>query len=132
MVKNTGGNVLPSSFKNKASFVQTGNEKRKIFKLQLPIGLKNRFISYFNFVKNSCLGFVSSVNWNLIVKDSVVWFCEAIIEGFIINFSLFILLDFKMTFWSVIAYGFVVKEILDLIYRVRHNGSTSAIRDEKK
>ena len=52
------------------------------------------------------------------------WLGESIIEGSILNFVLWQLTGFDWTLLRSLALGFGIKEIIDIIDRLRKNGST--------
>lgn len=64
-------------------------------------------------------------------RDASLWLTEAIIEGFIANFALHQIFSLPMTWLTIPAYGFLIKEGIDVFNRMfprAVNGSDNKIR----
>ncbi len=67
------------------------------------------------------------VDFKAIRNDLSMWLFEASIEGFVINFIVWALIGWKFNFITMLAWGFAMKQLLDVYRRLRKDGSTSKI-----
>ena len=67
------------------------------------------------------------IDWKPAFRDSSVWFAEAMIEGVTANFATHVLFDVQFTFWSIFAHGIIIKQGIDIYWRLRRDGSTTEI-----
>jgi len=58
------------------------------------------------------------------------WIINAFIEGLIINFSVWGLLGWKFNFITIMAWGFATKQLLDLYWRLKINGTTTKLPEK--
>ena len=59
-----------------------------------------------------------------------LWIINAFIEGLIVNFSVWGLLGWRFNFITIMAWGFAVKQILDLYWRLRINGTNTKLPEK--
>lgn len=52
------------------------------------------------------------------LKEAAIWLVESAIEGFIANFALNQIFGLRMTVLTVVAYGFLIKEAVDITQRL--------------
>jgi hypothetical protein len=67
---------------------------------------------------------IALVNWKVVKEDSITWFIEAAIEGFIANFATHFLLGIPFTLWTMLAHGFAIKQGISIFWRLRKDGGT--------
>ena len=119
---------------NKASFVNTEPEVTKRFKYNSYL-FGNKYISdKLVALTNTCrkwyqmgglklnkFDFVSARNATL------AWLVNAFIEGFIINFSAWGLLGWRFNLITIMAWGFATKQLIDIYWRLKTNGSNTKL-----
>lgn len=130
-------NSLNQTNKSGAAFVSVmdGNTKRFKYNFQLRLSKYNneKFIA----LKNSCKKIKEVVQLKLDKFDfkaassaSAIWLMNAFVEGLIVNFSVWGLLGWKFNFITIMAWGFVVKQSLDLYWRLKRNGTTTKLPEK--
>ncbi len=72
----------------------------------------------------------SSLNWELLGKDIIVWITEVMIDGFTINFVLTVLLHFQFTWETVIAWGIVSKKVVEIGTEILKHGKSPKIHSK--
>lgn len=96
------------------------NKQEKIRKFKYKFRVyKNGVLSYFFKLKHllrRLFEFANIKNW---YKTFTLWIVNVVLEGLIINFTLYILFNFTFTPLTTLAYGLVVWEIIDLTKRLR-------------
>lgn len=75
---------------------------------------------------------MNQIDFKAMIDDSTIWFIEAVIEGFIINFIVWRLIGLDFTFLTIIAWGFAIKQFLSIYWRLRQNGSNTTIPTKNK
>ncbi len=72
------------------------------------------------------------VDFRAIRNDTSMWLTEALIEGFVINFVVWALLDWKFNLLTVMAWGFAIKQLLSIYWRLKRDGTNSTIPKKDK
>ena len=130
--------LKPLKFRN-ASFVQLESEETQKFKYNIVLTpskyIKNIFIAF----KNSCNKIVQrlqletqEVDFKAIKNDTSVWLIEALIEGFLINFIVWALIGWEFNFFTMLAWGFAVKQFLSIYNRLKKDGPSPTIPSKNK
>ncbi|KKM99107.1 hypothetical protein LCGC14_1151210 [marine sediment metagenome] len=70
---------------------------------------------------------VQEVDFKAIRNDVSMWLTEALIEGFIINFVVWALMGWKFNLVTMLAWGFAVKQLLSIYWRLRKDGPNPTI-----
>lgn len=113
----------------KAAFVTEEPKKsdRLIYKIFLLrskyvsdklIGLKRFFNSQVQFIQKE----VKNVKWKALFSSVSVWITEAFIEGLTANFATHYLLGLDFNMPIILAHGIVIKQGIDIYWRLRRNG----------
>ena len=92
------------------------------------IALKTPFIRIFNKLRL----WTQEVDFKAIRNDSSAWLIESLIEGFIINFVVWSLIGWKFNLLTMLAWGFAIKQILSIYWRLRKDGENSTIPKKNK
>lgn len=116
-----------------ASFVQVeGNSKRFKYNLNLKISkyVKDKFI----ILKTICNKIIqrpqiwlNNIDFKEIKVKGSSWLVEAFIEGFIINFIFWGLKGWDFNLITIFAWGFALKQLLSIYWRLRNHGSNTTI-----
>ena len=120
-----------------ASFVPIESQDTETFKYN--IGFKS--IKYINdkfiVLKTICNKIIQKprlwldkINFKAVINDTTTWFIEAIIEGFLINFSFWALIGWKFNLITILAWGIAIKYLLGIYWRLKKNGSPSTVFKE--
>ncbi len=123
----------------KASFVQfeTGNTE----KFKYNLGLKgNRYAKKkFIALKTVCNKIIQGTQLQLhkvafkeMRNQGLLWFTEALVEGFVMNFIVWSLIKMPFNLFTMIGWGFAVKTFLGIYWRLKKDGSTSTIPTHNK
>lgn len=72
------------------------------------------------------------VDFRAIGSDTTVWIVESLIEGFLINFVVWSLMGWRFNFITVPAWGFAIKQLLSIYWRLRKDGENSTIPKKNK
>ena len=122
----------------RAEFVPLVSEERKTFKYNLIHRLNNLFRGKslslkrrFNSVIQRPRLVTDQVDWGKVKGDSIRWLIEAFVEGLTANFATWQLLGFKFDPFTILAHGIVIKQGLNIVWRLRY-GSTSKIPEKDK
>jgi len=67
------------------------------------------------------------IDFKAIRNDGSAWLIESLIEGFIINFVVWSLIGWKFNLLTMLAWGFAIKQILSIYWRLRKDGANSTI-----
>lgn len=85
-------------------------------------------------IKNTCKKIKEMIQLQLNKFDfkaagvvSAIWLMNAFIEGFIVNFSVWGLLGWRFNFITIMAWGFAVKQSLDIYSRLKTNGTNTKL-----
>ena len=130
--------LIPPKIRN-ASFVQLESEETKKFKYNLVLTLskylKDKFIAF----KNNCNKIIQrpklwtrEIDFIAIRKDTSLWLLEALIEGFLINFIVWALIGWEFNFFTLLAWGFAVKQFLSIYNRIKKDGPPPTIPSKNK
>ncbi len=72
--------------------------------------------------------YTQKVDFKKIRDDVSAWIAEALIEGFGINFVVWALMGWKFSLLTMLAWGFAIKQLLGLYWRLRNkDGSNPTI-----
>lgn len=128
---------LSKQIKNKAAFVSTKSENTKRFKYNFRLRLGKYNNEKFTALKNTCKKIKEMVQLKLNKFDfgaagiaAMIWLMNAFVEGLIVNFSVWGLLGWKFNFITIMAWGFVVKQSLDLYWRLKINGTITKLPEK--
>lgn len=115
-----------------AGFVQTeGTHKYKydwIYKLyHVCSSLRIATKSWAGIIRSKLDLLQESIDWSRVRHDSSIWFVEVLLEGVTANFTTHILLGVNFTCTSIIAHGILIKQGIDIYWRLRINGATTKI-----
>ena len=69
-----------------------------------------------------------SFDFSTAFKEAAIWLVESAIEGFIANFALHEIFGVRMTVLTVVAYGFLIKEAVEITQRLLR-GPTSTVSE---
>ena len=70
---------------------------------------------------------MSFIEWKSIKNDLPIWFCEVLIEGVIANWWTHKIFGLEFGFGMIIAHGALIKQGLNLIWRIKKDGQHSTI-----
>lgn len=138
MMKATRKEIKQNSFIHQkirnAKFVTTNFGETERFKYNLGFKVNKYINDKFIVLKTTCNKILQKpkiwfqyVDFKAILAGVSIWFSEALIEGFVINFIVWALLGWKFNLITWIAWGFVIKESLSIYWQFRKNGSTTTI-----
>lgn len=66
------------------------------------------------------------VEYKALIRDSVSWLFEAMIEGLLANFATYQLFNLKFTVATTLAYGIVIKKVTELLLELRQSKEVNA------
>ncbi len=122
-----------------AAFVPIESDNTKKFKYNLNLRVKeyiNKKLAVLKITKNKIIQkpqlWLNEIDFKKMLGDLSTWLTEAAIEGFVINFIVLILLGWKFNIWTLMAWGFVVKQLLSIYWRLRKDGANSTIPKKKQ
>ena len=75
---------------------------------------------------------VAQVDFKAMRNDTSMWLLEALIEGFVINFSVWALLGWNFNLITILAWGFAIKESLSIYRRLKKDGTNATILTKNK
>ena len=75
---------------------------------------------------------VAQVDFKAMRNDTSMWLLEALIEGFVINFSVWALLGWNFNLITILAWGFAIKESLSIYRRLKKDGTNATIPTKNK
>jgi hypothetical protein len=124
---------------SKAAFLPISDDTTKRFKYKFKLrGIKyssERLIA----LKNACKKISGRVQLKLGIFDfkaaSIlvsVWLINAFLEGIIVNFAVWGLLGWEFNLITVMAWGFAIKQSLDIYWRLKINGTTTKLPEKNK
>ena len=122
-----------------ASFVPLESEDTKKFKYSFRfsvnkyinkkfVALKTPFIRIFSKLRL----WTRDVDFKAIRNDVSMWLVEALIEGFVINFIVWALIGWKFNWMTMLAWGFAIKQLLSIYWRLKKDGTNSTIPTKDK
>ena len=107
------------------------------FKYKFPLRLSKYINERLIALKNTCIKIKGMVQLKLDKFDfkaagiaTMIWLMNAFVEGLIVNFAVWGLLGWRFNFITIMAWGFVVKQSLDLYWRLKINGSTTKLPEK--
>ena len=122
-----------------ASFVPIESRKTEKFKYAVWLGVSkyiNDKLLALRTIRNKIIQkpqlWVQEVDFKSIRKDVSVWVVEAVIEGSVVNFIVWALMGWTFNLVTVLAWGFAVKQLLSVYWRLRRNGSPATIPTKDK
>ena len=117
-----------------ASFVPLESQDTQKFKYNIDLGLIRYINDRFIALKTGCnrliqkqMLWVVKIDFKAIKKDLSIWLIEAFIEGFVVNFVVWALIGWRFNLFTVLAWGFAIKQLLSIYWRLRKNGSNATI-----
>jgi len=123
------------NLKNKgASFVSVDNKNTDRFKYNFTLKtgkyIDGKLIAI-RYSVNKIRGMVrlklDKFDFRVAVSSTSIWVINAFIEGLIVNFSVWGLLGWRFNFITIMAWGFAIKQFLDLYWRLRINGTNTKL-----
>jgi len=123
----------------KASFVPLESHSTEKFKYN-PLFKVSKYINdKFVVLKTTCKKIINKprlwtkeVDFKAIRDDTSMWVVEALIEGFVINFIVWALMGLKFNLLTMLAWGFAIKQLLSIYWRLRKDGSNTTIPKKNK
>jgi hypothetical protein len=122
-----------------ASFVPLESQDTEKFKYKLRFRMRKYINEKLIALKRICNKIIQKprlwtqeIDFNAIKKDTAIWLVEALIEGFIVNFSVWALIGWRFTFLTMLGWGFAVKQLLSLYWRLKKDGSTTTLPTKDK
>ncbi len=123
----------------KASFVSLESHSTEKFKYNLGFKISKYINDKFVVLKTTCNKiiqkpqlWVQEVDFKAIRNDTSMWVTEALIEGFVINFVVWVLIGWKFSLLTMLAWGFAMKQLLSIYWRLRKNGTNPTILKKNK
>ncbi len=122
-----------------ASFVPLESHYTEKFKYNIRFRVSKYINKKFVALKTTCNKiiqrpqlWVQEVDFKAIRNDVSMWLVEALIEGFVINFIVWALIGWKFNWITMLAWGFTIKQLLSIYWRLRKNGTDSTIPKKDK
>lgn len=130
----TKQNLLIQDKIRKASFVSLDSPDTEKFKYNIILKISKYFNNRLIAFKTNCNKMIqkpqlwfSKINFKAIKNDLSIWLLEALIEGFVINFIVWALIGFRFNLITILAWGFAIKQILSIYWRLKKDGSNATI-----
>ncbi len=118
----------------KASFVPLESHSTEKFKynprFKVSKYINEKFVvlkTTWNKIIHKIRLWVQEVDFKAIRDDTSMWVVEALIEGFVINFVVWALIGWKFNLLTMLAWGFAMKQLLSIYWRLRKDGTNSTI-----
>jgi len=122
---------------NRASFVNPETTNTKRFKYNLPFARSKYINKKLVALKNTCKKTYQIFQLKLNKFDfatarssMLIWLINAFIEGFIVNFSVWGLLGWRFNIITIMAWGFAIKQFIDIYWRLKANGSNTKLPEK--
>lgn len=122
-----------------ASFVPLESHDTEKFKYNLNLRVSKYFNKKLLVLQTICNKIIQKpriwldeVDFIAIRNDVAEWVTEALIEGFVINFVVWSLIGWKFNLITMLAWGFALKQLLSIYWRLRKNGGNPTIPKEHK
>ena len=122
-----------------AAFMPLESQNTQKLKYNIVLGVSKYISDKFITLKNTCNKilqksqlWMQKVDFIAIRDDTSMWLIEALIEGFIVNFAVWALIGLKFNLITILAWGFVVKQLLSIYWRLRKHGQNSTIPTKNK
>ena len=123
----------------KAEFVTTESGITEKLKYNLRLKVNEYFGGKLTTLKNILNKFVQKnklwmdkIDFIAIRNALALWFGEAIIEGFVVNFVVWTLIGWSFNWATIIGWGFAVKQSLSIYWRLKKNGPITKLSEEPK
>ena len=117
-----------------ASFVPLESQDTKRFKYNLRFKVNKYINDKFIVFKTICNKiiqkpnlWISKVDFKAIRNDVSLWLVESLIEGFVVNYIVWALLDWRFNLLTMFAWGFAVKQLLSIYWRFKKDGTHATI-----
>jgi len=128
---------LNQTSKGEIPFVRQMDDPTDKFKYNFLLRLSKYNNEKFIALKNTCRKIRGMVQLKLDKFDfkaaggaTMLWLMNAFIEGLIVNFVVWGLLGWRFNFITIMAWGFAVKQSLDLYWRLKINGTTTKLPEK--
>ena len=116
-----------------ASFVQS-EENTQRFKYNIGLRINKYIKDKFIILKTTCNKIIQKpqiwldkVDFKEIKVQGITWLLESFIEGAIINYTFWALLEWKFNIITLFAWGIGLKQILSIYERIKNHGATTTI-----
>lgn len=123
----------------KASFVPINEQHTQRFKyfsnLFGDVDIKSKLQTLKRFINKIIQKpklWIQNVEWKQLTKDASIWVIEAFVEGITANFATSKLFGVEFSFGNILAHGILIKQSLDIYWRLRKNGSNTKLPKENK
>lgn len=83
-------------------------------------------------IKDKLGSIYNTVIWDRLMYHAFIWLVEAFLEGVSINYILYVLLGYDFNIWTIFAYGVLVKQAIDIYWRLKVDGTNTAVSEENK
>ena len=128
---------LNQTNKRNAGAVHWESENTQRFKYKFLLRLSEYSNKKFIALKHTCKKIKGMVQLKLDKFDfkaastaTMIWLMNAFVEGIIVNFAVWGLLGWRFNFITIMAWGFAVKQSLDLYWRLKINGTTTKLPEK--
>ena len=128
---------LNQTSESNARAVHYESEDTKRFKYKFPLRLSKYNNEKLIALKNTCKKIKGVVQLQLDKFDfkaassaTMIWLMNAFVEGIIVNFAVWGLLGWRFNFITIMAWGMVVKQSLDLYWRLKINGTPTKLPEK--
>jgi|GEM_PF-3041166 len=128
---------LNQTNKRNAGAVPYESENTQRFKYKFPLRLSKYINERLIALKNTCIKIKGMVQLKLDKFDfkaagiaTMIWLMNAFVEGLIVNFAVWGLLGWRFNFITIMAWGFAVKQSLDMYWRLKINGTTTKLPEK--
>ena len=128
---------LNQTNKSNAGAVHYESENTQTFKYKFPLRPSKYINEKLIALKHTCKRIKGMVQLKLDKFDfkaagiaTMIWLMNAFVEGLVVNFSVWGLLGWKFNFITIMAWGFAVKQSLDMYWRLKINGTTTKLPEK--
>ncbi len=123
----------------KASFVSLEPHDTEKFKYNILFRtgkyINDKFVALKTIYKRTVKAgqlYTQKVDFKKIGEDVSTWIIESLIEGFGVNFVVWALMGWKFNLITILAWGFAIKQLLSIYWRLRKHGTNSTIFKKDK
>ncbi len=128
---------LNQTSKSNARAVPYEIDNTKRFKYKFPLRLSKYNNEKLIALKNTCKKIKGVVklqtdkfDFKAASSATMIWLMNAFVEGIIVNFAVWGLLGWRFNFITIMAWGMVVKQSLDLYWRLKINGTPTKLPEK--
>lgn len=128
---------LNQTSKGNARAVLLEDDNTQRFKYKFPLRLSKYNNEKLIALKNTCKKIKGIIKLQTDKFDfkaagsaTMIWLMNAFIEGIIVNFAVWGLLGWRFNFITIMAWGFAVKQSLDLYWRLKINGTPTKLPEK--